>query len=721
MRRGTRRITAAVAAMAAMLPLAARAGAPVNGTATAGTAALTLTVDPTALLSIPSADLDALPSTWRDTLRTALQPVTVQVDGANASASRTAADLDLVAGHSDATPIALNLTSLSQLLAELRTVLSGVAGTVTVPSLSSTLAAVQAVTSNATVMALLPGGVASGLQTLSTQLTALSTALTAMSSDATAAVDALQTALTQQLSALLQYTTGLQADIDTAHPDGQVQSSAALTVPPPITLPSLVPAMPVIAQLAPFGATAVTAGGATLFGASGPQASSSEATTSLDVSPAMDLTSLRSDMAAVTTLLTQALSTASSLQAQLPAVSALTGGLDLSTLIANLTAAQTPASQLDTLVEDLQLEKMLSCDTLGTGSCVIASTAITPTGSGLHAIATSKLVDLSVLPMDATLASAFGAFGAHAGTPLLEVQGVQASSDAIIDGTTSTAQASGDVTYISVAGLVVMDHGAINTAALQPYVPQSELDKVTGVLPIGEPMVLEINTGAGVLTLQITLGTEQRTYTATQHQSASLGKMQVLLLNGDAHGANPATAFGASRPGTIVNLNTASVSSEVLGSSTAAGSSPTPAPSGGATPTPSDGAGQTSLRNASGTDTLVPESTGSNVDMGKTGMAGSWWFAVGAALVALGAWLRRRSRPLEKTLAHNERRAWMCWCSPATTWSGCSTSSPWSTRWRTGSFSSARGPRRCRRASPRPHPRDSSLPCRDSCPMPDWR
>jgi hypothetical protein len=602
-----------------LLPVAARADQPVGASANASTAALSLSIDPTALLSVPSADLQALPANLRALLTTALQPLLVQVDGAHASASRTAAVADLVAGHGDATPVSLDLSSLSQLLSSLHTVLSGLAGGVSVPSLQSTLANVAAVTGNATVMGLLPPALAAQLSTLNTQLASLSTNLAALSTSATAAVDQLQTTLGQQLGALLQYTTGLQADISTAHPMGQVQSSAALTVPPQVTLPSLVPTMPVIAQLAPFGATAVTGAGATALGASGAQASSTEATTALDVAPALDLTNLRTDMATIVTLLSQVNSTAAAIIPQLSGVSAiiagaLPGGLSLSSLVSDVTAAATPADTLNTFVQDVQLDRMLSCQTLGTGSCVIASTAVTPTGTGLHAIATSKLVDMSVLPMDATLAGVLAPLGAHAGTPLLDVQGVQASSDAIIDGATSSAQASGDVTRVSVAGLVVMDHGQVNTAGLAGYVPQSVLDALKNGPPVGEPMTFEINTGAGYLTLQITLGTEQRTYQSAQHQNASIGKMQVRLLNGDSHGNNPVQQLGAAQAGPVVTMNTATVSSEVLGTST------------------------------DGSSTLVPTSTGDSTSIGQTGMFGAGSAVVGVGLVLGGALLRRRSR-----------------------------------------------------------------------------
>ena len=647
MRAGILRRGAGVAAALAVLPVAAHADS-VTATASASTAAMTLTVDPSALLGIPSADVQSLPQAERSLLTAALQSITVDVDGANATASRAAA-ADLVAGHADATPVSLDLASLSQLLSNLHGVLSDLAGAVTVPSLATVLAELGTITGDATVMGLLGPTLSGDLQALDTELGSLSADLTAMASDATAAVDALQSTLGQQVGALLQYATGVQADLDATHPQGQATSSAALTVPPPVSLPPLVPTLPVIAQLAPFGATAVDAAGATLYGASGPQASSNESTTNLDVSPAVDLTSLRADMAAMTTLLAQATATATATQPLLAAAAAtiatvLPGGLSLTTLLTELGNAAAPAATLSTVAQDLELEKTLSCQTLGTGSCVIASTSITPAGTGLHAIATSKLVDMSVLPMGHHLATALHALGAVDGTPLLDVQGVQATSDAIVDGTTSTGSATGSVTTISVAGLVVMDNGQINTAGLSGFVPASVLNTLQGALPVGEPMVLPIDTGSGILTLEITLGSPQRTYAGPSHQSASLGRMQVTLLNGDTNGQNPVTALGAAGAGPLVGMNTAAVSSEVLGTSTTnTGSGPSPGASASASP--SAGAGG---RNGGGTlqttGTLASPGSGSQVSMGKTGMVGPSGLLVGFGLVALGGWLQRRSR-----------------------------------------------------------------------------
>jgi hypothetical protein len=622
-----RTVMAATAALV-LLPVAAHADQPVGFSANASTAALALSINPSALLSVPAADVQQLPANLRDLLTTALQPVVLNVDGATATALRTAAVADLVSGHSAATPVSLDAGPLATLFDEVHSVFRSLADSVSVPTLPSTLSDVATVTGNSTVMGLLPSGLQTQLLGLNAQLGSLSGRLASLASDATAAVDQLQVTLAQQLGAQLKFVTGVQADINAAHPTGQMQSAAAVTVPPQVSLPPLVSTLPVIAQLAPFGATAVTSAGAAQLGASGTQASSNESTTSIDVAPALSLTSLRSDMAAITTLLSQASSTASAIQSQLPGVSAiinlaLPGGLSLATLIAQVNTAAAPADQLNALVQGLGLNQMLSCRALASGSCVIASTSITPQGGGLHALATSKLVDMAVLPMDATMASVFAGLGASTGTPLLDVQGVQATTDAIVDGTTSTANASGDVTYISVAGLVVMNNGVINKAGLTGHLPPPVLNALPPTPEVGVPMPpLELQVGSGYVTLEITVGAPQRVYTGASHQSASIGKMQVRLLNGDSNGQRPVQQFGATAAGPIVTMNTASVSSEVLGTST-------------------NGTGTNG-----GPDTLVPASDGSNVDMGKTGVFGPGWVVVGLGMLGLGAVLRRRSRPV---------------------------------------------------------------------------
>ncbi|HEV7680182.1 MAG TPA: hypothetical protein VGQ42_16595 [Candidatus Dormibacteraeota bacterium] len=605
---------AAIAIASALLPLRVFADQAAGSTANASTAALTLSINPTALLSIPQS---AVPPQ----LQTLLAPVTVQIDSAHATASRLTAVADLVAGHGDATPIKLDVSSLNGLFTELHDALINAGSAVSIPSLQSALSDVATVTGNSTVMGLLPSTLRTQLLALNQQLASLNTTLAALPVDLVAAVNALQATLAQQLGAVLSYTTGVQADINATHPQGISLTQSALTVPPPVSLPPLVPSLPVIAQLAPFSAAAATAAGAQQMSLSGPQASSSESTSKIDIAPAMDLTKPKSDIAAVQGLLQQVIGSVTTIQPQLAGVAAiidqaLAGGLNLSTLGSQVSGAVAPAGVLASLVNGLGLNKLLSCDTLGTSSCAIAATSVTPQGTGLHALATSKLVDVQAVPMDATLASALSSLGAVAGTPLLDVQGVQASTDTFIDGSAGTQVATGSVTRIAVAGLAVIDNGQFNKPALHGHIPDAVWNVLPDKLPVGEPMPpLEIATGAGTLTLEITLGQPQTTYTGVQHRSASLGQMAVHLLNGSATGANPVTRLGASQAGPLVTMDTASVSSEVLGTAV-------------------DGSGL-----------LVPTAdNGSNVTMGKTGLFGPAAFLLGLGLLGAGGVLRRVSR-----------------------------------------------------------------------------
>jgi hypothetical protein len=614
MRHGALRAGAAIAVVGALLPIRVFADQPAGSTANASTAALSLSINPTALLSIPQSTVAQVPQ-----LATVLAPVTVQIDGAHASASRTAAVADLIAGHGDATPIKLDVSSLNGLFTELHDALTSAAGAIAIPSLQSALSDVATVTGNATVMGLLPSTLRTQLIALNQQLASLNTKLAQLPVDVVASVNALLTTLAEQLGAVLSYTTGVQADIDSAHPQGASLTQSALTVPPQVALPPLLPSLPVVAQLAPFSATAANVAGAQRMGISGPQASSSESTTNIDIGPALDLTNPQNDVATVQGLLQQVISSVAIIQPQLAGVAAiidqaLPGGLNLSTLGSQVNGAVAPAGVLASLVGGLHLNRMLSCQTLGSNSCAIASTSVTPQGTGLHALATSKLVDVQALPMDATLAGALG-LGGGAGTPLLDVQGVQASSDAFIDGAAGTQVATGSVTRIAVGGLAVIDNGQFNKPALQGHIPDPVWNTLPDKLPVGEPMPpLEISTPAGTLTLEVTLGQPQTTYTGAQHRSASLGQMAIHLLNGDAAGNNAVRQLGASGAGPLVTMDTASVSSEVLGT----------------------------LVNAS--DVLVPTTdNGSNVTMGKTGLFGPASFLLGFGLLGAGGVLRRVS------------------------------------------------------------------------------
>jgi hypothetical protein len=609
----SRRVWASVVAAGAavaLVPCTVVAEQPSSGSAS--TATLSLTVSPNALLAVPS----SVAAPVAAQLQAALQPISVQIDGAHTAGTRSASAADLSAGHADVTPLSINLEPLSQLLTELHSALTGLYGQISIPALPSALADVAAITGNSTVMGLLPSQLAADLTALNQQLASLTTKLANLPSDLTTAVDALQSTLIQSLGQQAKLVEGLSADLDSAHPNGQNSAQSAITVPPAVQLPPTVPTLPVVAQLAPFGATAVNAAGAHLYGVSGPQASSDESTTNLAVSPSMDLTNLQNDMAALQAVLQQVSGSISAIQPQLGAVAAiiaqaLPGGLDLSTLATQVTAATTPADQLAQLAQSLQLNKLLSCNPQSSGACTIAATSVTPSGAGVHAMASSKLVDLAVLPMSSTLATALSPLGAATGTPLLDVQGVQATADSFVDGDNGSQTTSSTLSHIAVAGLTVVDNGQIAKQSLSGHTCQPDVSTLPDTPPVGEPMTLCLATPGGDLTLVITVGTPQYTYTGATHRSASLSKLELRILNGAPDRSNPVTALGATAAGPIATADMGGVTSEVLGTSA----------------------------------TLVPTSQqGSNVVMEQTGMFGAGSLVVGFGLLGLGFGLRRASR-----------------------------------------------------------------------------
>lgn len=597
----------ATAAAAAMIPATVLADGTFSGSA--GAATLTVSVNPSALVTLPASVVAALPAAVQQQLTTALSQITAGVDGAHATGTRSATAADLTSGHADTTPIALNLAPLAQLLTAFHGALTTLWGQVTMPVLQSTLANVATVTGNSTVMGLLPS-------TLATQLTALNQQLSSLVTDTASSVPTVLTQAVDQLDATLvgSLTQGVAADLNNANPDGQTVSNPAITVPPAVTLPPLVPSAPVVAQLAPYSATAVNAAGAKQFNASGPQATSSESTTNIAIAPSMNLGSLQTQLAALQSVLAQVKSSIATIQPQLTGASAiisqaLSGGLDLSALGSQVNAATTPVTDLVQLAQSLQLNSLLACNALGTGSCTITSTSVTPQGAGVHATASSKLVDLSLLQTGSTLASALGT---AANTALLDVQGVQATSDVYIDGSNGNQNTSSNLAHIAVAGVTVVDNGQIDKAALAGHVPAFVLSALPDALPGGQTTTIPVSTPAGTLTVYITLGTPQSTYTGTTHRNATLTKMEIRLANGAPDGTAKVPDLGLMGAGTMATVDLAAVSAEVLGTSTS---------------------------------TLQPASeNGSNVVMEQTGMFGPASLLVGFGLLGGGVVLRRASR-----------------------------------------------------------------------------
>ncbi len=596
----------AVAALAALtlVPRTVLADQPFSGSAS--TTTLTVSVSPAAMLTIPSSVMSPLPQPVQNLLTAALQPITAEVDGAHSNGTRSGTANDLATGHSDVTPISLQLAPLGQLLDELHNSLTALWGGVSLPALQSTLANIATITGNSTVMGLLPPTLATQLTALNQQLSSLTTQLAAVPDVLTAAVDQLKATLVSTL------TQGLTADLNSTHPVGQNTSQAAITVPPAVTLPPLVPNLPLIAKLQPFGATAVNAAGAQQFGVSGPESATNQVTTSVDLSPALSLTSLQNALSAVQNELTLVKSSIATIAPQLSGVSAiinqaLPGGLDLSALGAQVDAALAPVSQSLHLAQSLQLNDPLHCNDQGSGSCALASTSVTPQGAGVHAVTASKLIDLSLFT-GGTLGTAVGG---SATTPLLDVQGLQATSDSFIDGTTGSQTTSGNLAKLVVAGVTVIDSGQISKSTLSGHTCQPDLTTLPDAIPIGQPLTVCIATPAGDVSVVLTVGAPQYTYTGASHRSASLAKAEIRLLNGAPDGTKPLTTLGATSAGTIATVDVGSVSSEVLGAS------------------------------------LVPASEdGSNVVMQQTGMFGPGSLLVGFGLLIGGVLLRRRTRPV---------------------------------------------------------------------------
>ena len=591
----------AAAALLALAPGTVRADQPFTGTA--GTTTLSLTLNPNALLTIDSSVLSSLPSQVSSLLTAAGSSITAEVDGTHATGTRSSSGADLASGHADVTPISLQLAPLSQLLTNLDSTLQALQSQLSLPSLSSVLADVATITGNSTVMGLLPAPLASALTTFNGQLSTLTSELASLPDTLTAPIDQLKSTL---VSPLLQ---GLTADLNTAHPNGQASSAPGITLPPAASLPSLVPSAPEVATLLPFNATAVNAAGAHQLGTSGPQASTEEGSASIDLAPVMNLGPMQTAVNTLHTTLQAVQASIATIQPLLAASAAiintaLPGGLDLSALSTQVGSALATASNLVAVVQSLQLNGLFSCNNQGTGSCSLGSTSVTPAGAGVHAMAASKLVDLALLPMSSGLLSALGA---PANSALVDVQGVQATADAFIDGSNGNQTTTSNLAQLSIAGVVVISSGQIVGSALSSSTCQPDPGNLPTSLPIGQPLTLCVSTPAGDVTVITTLGAPQYTYSGSDHRSATVTKEEIRVLNGAPDGTHPITMLGAAAAGTIATVDIGAVSSEVAGAS------------------------------------LVTESS-SNVTLQPTGMFGPGSLVVGFGLIVGGVALRRVSR-----------------------------------------------------------------------------
>ena len=211
--------------------------------------------------------------------------------------------------------------------------------------------------------------------------------------------------------------------------------------------------------------------------------------------------------------------------------------------------------------------------------------------------------------MSPTLATAIGA-PATTGTPLLDVQGLQATSDSFIDGSNGNQTTSSSLTHLAIAGVTVIDNGQIIKQSLSGSACQPNAGSLPSGIPVGEPMMLCLATPAGDVTVILTVGTPQTTYSGASHRAISLTKAEIRLLNGAPDGTHPLRPLGATQVGTIASVDMGAVSSEVLG-----------------------------------TSTLVPTSqSGSNVVMEQTGMFGAGSLVIGFGLLGGAFVLRRASR-----------------------------------------------------------------------------
>jgi len=607
---------AAVVAGLALVPSAVFADQQGPYTGNATTATLTVQVSPTALLTVPSS---LIPAQVSSTLGTALDPVTIQVDSAHASATRSGTAADLSTAHGDVTPVSIDVKALGTLLDELSSSLDTLTKAISLPALASTLSDVASITADSTVMALLPANVSSALTSLQSELSSLTTELAALPDVDNKAVDDLRATLVNQLSAALSLKESLVADLDSSHPIGQNTTQPSLVVPSSVSLPADVPQLPVVAQLSPFSATAVNLAGAQHYGVSGAQGAANESTDSINVTPAVDLSALRSAVSTLQATLQQVTDSIATLTPLLTsAVNAilapvLPGGLDLSTLSTQANAALAVANSYLQFVTNLDLNSLLHCDALGAGACSIASTSVTPEGTGLHAVASSKLIDLSVLPMDDALATALAPLGATAGKPLLDVQGVQATTDAVIAATGYTAPtATGTIAKIVVAGTTVVDQSQVDKTSLTGHLcPGTDVASLPDAIPVGQPLSICMATPAsGSLTVVITSGAPQYTNTGPTHRSASLSMLEVRLVNGDASGNNRITQLGATNAGPIATVDAAAVTSEVL----------------------------------AGTAASQQDQHNDNTKLQNTGMFGPGSLLAGFGLLAAGMMLRRSTR-----------------------------------------------------------------------------
>lgn len=581
-------------------PMSAGAAVAPSGHATAS--ALTLNISPQALLTVPPQVLSALDQLSGQnvlginttdlvtTLKNALtQTTTLDLDYSDAQATLNQLVSDLTGGSATSTAVRLQLQGLDQVLIDLKAFLNGLLAPVSsqlqsaLGTLTQQLGPAHPVVQQLTQLTGLPLTVQSLLDNLGNVLNGVN--------------------LNKTLSVVL---------------DQQPQRIDLLTLPAPLNL-----------SLAPFEAAVLSSRGVQQWGGSygvgSPQATAFNTTTALSLVnqlglPSINVSNLGSQVGALLGTVTQQLtaltgggsSVVGTVCSSLGSLPGLGGAITqtcstvqssasqaTTQLTAQLQTLQSSLAQLNSTLTSMQpLNNLLAAlPQIQLNSLVqtsgLTSTALSqPLSHGVNVVATSKFVDVQVLPLNATLANLLSA---ATGTALLEIKGVTAHAGAFVNGIDTSAP-TGD------SGLAEID------VLGKPVVTADSL------IPQGTSKTIAVPTPVGTLSLVLSRGVPQLVNNTAQHKTATIAALNVRL-DWTPSAANAASALPILGPGgSIVDLCAGCAQVDAAMTPQAAASSP-------AVP----------LANP-----LLP----------KTGMVGPAGFAaaavLGLAAVPLRLWGRRR-------------------------------------------------------------------------------
>lgn len=504
----------------ALLPATSRAsGETPHGSATAAT--LKLAVAARALLSTTNgalAQLSSVPGVG-GALDQVTSDVVVQLDRASASGALTQGATDIASGEAMSTPLSIDYRPINGVLAALQQDLKALSA----PALSSLPATVTGQLSQLT-------SVTQQLAGLNSQLANLMSGLALNLSDSSIA----------------------QLHIP-GKPDIPYQAKSGITVPQ-----GQLAGIGTQLSLAPFTATAVDAAHALAYQLSAPTVEAANTTEALSVGPQLNLAALNGLDQALQSLMGQLTSILATLQqalspagaASAPSLSAVTGALQANPLTAPLAGALSAAagatgsgsglpaadlSGLQALAGQVQgainaltglagLNKVLGqiglSEILST-SGVTATARLHPTGNGgSEALATAQFVDAKVLSLGSQVASQLGV---AANTALLDVKGVQSSSQAAFGNGAGDPVASSKLAEIDVLGKPVLN-----------------ADDVVSKLGIGQEFRQPVSTPLGTLTLAVTRGAPHVISNTPTNKSVEIAALDIQLINGAAaNGANP--------------------------------------------------------------------------------------------------------------------------------------------------------------------------------------